>query len=942
MADARIAFDRGEYESALATTEDVLERHPAHGEAAFLAGRASVKLGKLEDAVEYFDRVPEDDESNYLPAQLAAGEILLFKLQKLSEAERRLRNALRVEPNNIKAHDLLAYLLGVTGRYRERVPHQLRVLRQNNIGLVHVLAVVLAGEVIENPEFAKQAHQRNPDDPLPWLPMARLAVEDNRHDAALALLKKMVKARPQLIAAHVALGRFYLEHNRHEDFRRWQANLPDAAKEDADIWALQGQYAVRQSQTRAAVRAYAEAVRRDPLHRAANHQLGILLNGHSKEKLAKRFLQRATKLQAYVNAAKAIRGTPSPQNLQRAAEFATALGLQWEARAWARLANRNGRLEWAAEILDQKVPGDSQPPNRRGRSENLLAGFDYHSYPLPQAMADIRMKKTPATIHGDGISFENRATASGVRFRYHNGLPTTKDGIKFMYAHSGGGVAVLDFDGDLRPDLCFSQGCNWPPRADQRTYFDRLYRNRGGGAFDDVTTNARFIGNGFGQGTTVGDYNADGLPDLFVANIGRNRLYRNNGDGTFTDTTAEANIVGEQWSTSCALADFNGDRLPDLYVVNYLKGANLFTRVCADNGRPVICHPSNFTAAQDRLFVNLGDGRFRDATAETGIVQPNGRGLGVVAADINGSGRLSVFVANDATANFLFTTSSAAKGGGFKFRDSAAGRGIALNGLGRAEACMGIAAGDADGDGRLDLFVTNLDRESNTLYLSQRYGGFIDATRRSGLHAASLPMVGFGTQFLDADRDGDLDLVVTNGHIDDFRHNGSLYRMPPQLFANDGKGRFSHPPPHGLGKYFAGKYLGRALARVDLNGDALDDCVVTHLDAPAALLMNRSKAGGYLVLHLRGVESPREAIGATVKVKTERHTIVRQLTAGDGYLASNERKLIIGLGTDRQIKKLTIRWPAGSESSFESLPVNSGWIVVEGAGRLFKTPDDDD
>lgn len=250
---------------------------------------------------------------------------------------------------------------------------------------------------------------------------------------------------------------------------------------------------------------------------------------------------------------------------------------------------------------------------------------------------------------------------------------------------------------------------------------------------------------------------------------------------------------------------------------------------------------------------------------------------------------------------------------------------------------MGIAVGDADEDGDLDLFVTNFYRETNTLYRSMPGLTFDDATRESGLAEPGLALLGFGTQFLDADLDGRLDLLVTNGHIDDYRRYGRPYKMPPEFYWNIGGGGFAVQPAVRVGPYFSRKLLGRALARVDWNRDGLQDAVISHLDQPVALLTNTTKQRGrYLSIRLRGVQSSRDAVGTTVVVQAENRTITRQLTAGDGYQASNERVLVFGLSSLKSVKRVDIKWPSGTNDSFETLDTNNQYLIIEGAGRVFR------
>jgi hypothetical protein len=374
--------------------------------------------------------------------------------------------------------------------------------------------------------------------------------------------------------------------------------------------------------------------------------------------------------------------------------------------------------------------------------------------------------------------------------------------------------------------------------------------------------------------------------------------------------------------------------------VGYVQGEHVFDRPCLmPDGSPRLCTPHEFPAAPDHLYLNLGDGRFADVSVEAGLDVPDGKGLGVVAADFDGSGRLSLFVGNDAVPNFLFVNETSAPGAPPRFREQGLATGVAVDGEGRSQACMGIAAGDADGNGRLDLYVTNFRNEANTLYLQHDALVWVDDTRRAGLHEASFDLLGFGTQFLDADLDGRPDLVVTNGHVGDLRRHGVPYQMRPQFFRNVGRGRFVELEGAAAGPFFQGEYLGRGLARLDWNRDGRPDFVVQHLESPAALVTNRTaRPGHFLTLELTGTVSARDALGATVSLQAGGQTQTAQLCAGDGYLASNQRQLFFGLGAATTIERLEVAWPSGHKSVFTQLDADQELHLIEGCERAFLRP----
>ncbi|HVX30476.1 MAG TPA: VCBS repeat-containing protein, partial [Nitrolancea sp.] len=446
-----------------------------------------------------------------------------------------------------------------------------------------------------------------------------------------------------------------------------------------------------------------------------------------------------------------------------------AVGRLWEAYGWCRFAARldraNQRSVPILARLERKVR--NLPLKLTADSANLALAIDLSGYPLPefrnsawvppQAVAEQVPESTPA--------FRNDARAAGLRFRYFNGTEGSPQ--HRMFEFTGGGIGALDFDLDGYTDLYFTQGRPWPPDGPSSQFTDHLYRNLDGRRFVEVTQTARIAEDGFGQGVSVGDFDADGFADIFVGNIGGNQLWRNNGDGTFSDATSAAGITGDDWTTSCALVDLDGDGLSDIYAVSYVTGEDAYDRVCRHNdGAPKLCMPFDFHGQRDRVWRNDGNGEFREVADELLSVPPDGMGLGIAVWDAHGHGQLSVLVANDTTPNFFFVPERTEKGR-FRLRECGVATGLALNGEGKATGCMGIALGDVNGDAESDVHITNFYAESNTLYLSRSGGFFDDQTRAMGLYEPSLNMLGFGTQFLDADLDGRLELFVANGHVDD-------------------------------------------------------------------------------------------------------------------------------------------------------------------------------
>jgi hypothetical protein len=509
----------------------------------------------------------------------------------------------------------------------------------------------------------------------------------------------------------------------------------------------------------------------------------------------------------------------------------------------------------------------------------------------------------------------------GVEFQFFNGADQS-DQTKRMYEWTGGGVGVFDLNGDSYPDLYFTQGTDWPVEESNDSFTDQVFLNLGGKTFRNVTSETGIQENRFSQGVAVGDINSDGFDDLYVANIGVNRLLLNQGDGTF----AEAELpFADSWTTSCAIADLDGDHHPDLYDVNYLEGRELFQKVCNDreNGAPRSCNPIYFHSAADRLIHSSTTGEWQDVTDAVGLSTTQGNGLGIVIADLNEDRNLDLFVANDMTANHYWTREL----NGRQYEERALEQGLAFNRNGSAEACMGIAVGDWDLDADLDLVVTNYYQESNTGYENQGRGLFTETTRKQGLFTDSLDVLGFGTQFLDADNDGRLDLVIVNGHLDDRTDNGTPFDMPALLYRNLGdtmKREIGGP-------FFARRLIGRGLAKLDWNRDGQIEFAVSQLHGPACLTINRTNStNSYLAFKLIGTTSARHPVGTKVTLVTDLREYVQTLTAGDGYQASNEKLILFGLPSEETPLSAEIDWPSGRTDTLQNLEREIHYVLVEG------------
>jgi enediyne biosynthesis protein E4 len=530
----------------------------------------------------------------------------------------------------------------------------------------------------------------------------------------------------------------------------------------------------------------------------------------------------------------------------------------------------------------------------------------------------------PATVPDDHatIRFRELERSGGITFNHVSGNSPEK----YYPTAFGSGVAMLDYDRDGRLDLYFASNRNLPLDAPTTSEGNKLYHNRGDATFEDVTERAGVGFRGFCHGVAVGDVDNNGFPDLYLANYGPNVLYLNNGDGTFRaarDFGAEC----RSWSAAAAFLDYDGDGWLDLYVTSYGHWSIDEPRpFCGDNAKNIriYCPPAMIRPAPHFLFRNRGDGTFEDTTLRAGVLRKDGRGLGVVAADVNRDGLIDIYVANDMCPHFLFLN----KGNG-TFEDVTDTSGAAVTGSGQYQGGMGVDIEDLDGDGFPELFVTNFDGDYNTIHRTTDGRYFEDATARAGTIRDSLPDVGWGCSLADFDNDGWPDMLVVNGHVDDNLKKMGLgdYAQRPKVWSNRGRGRFrlvADPGP-----FFAVGHAARGAAFGDLDNDGDIDVVINRMDGVPAVLPNESKAGHWIRLELEGTRSNRSAIGTAVEVHVGGRILHRQLKGGGSYASTNDPRLLVGVGGADRVERVEIRWPSGQKTRLTDPALGRSHRVVE-------------
>ena len=523
-------------------------------------------------------------------------------------------------------------------------------------------------------------------------------------------------------------------------------------------------------------------------------------------------------------------------------------------------------------------------------------------------------------------------SSSGITWTHDNAMSAKR----FLPETLGPGCAFLDYDNDGWMDIYLvNSGVSdfFKPAKPLR---NALYKNNRDGTFTDVTEKAGVGGGTFGMGVAIGDYDNDGWPDIFVTSYGNCILYKNNHDGTFTDVTKKAGLETPGWTTSAVWFDFNNDGLLDLFICSFVDYGTTQHLSCGDNklGRNYYCIPRTFQGTSSFLYRNNGDGTFTQVQQGTDISRALGKGLGVVATDINNDGLMDLFVANDTVQNFLFVNRGKDKNGKWQFEEMALAAEVGFSDNGQARSGMGVDAADVFASGYQDLFVANVDQEMFSLYKNQKNETFRDVARANNIAQSTRLLSGWGLKFFDYDNDGTVDLILSNGHPDDMIESYSAqvkYKEPILLFHQE-NGKLRNVSSEG-GPAFSKSYPARGLATGDFNNDGLLDVLIATNGGPPVLLQNHSGSGNHwLGLKLDGVTCNRDAIGAKIRWSAGGVIRSRLRNSGGSYLSSCDPREVLGVGKAAKIDWVEITWPKPSVrvQRIENPPIDRYIPVKEG------------
>jgi tetratricopeptide (TPR) repeat protein len=929
---AELQFAEQKLDEAWATSKELLVEQPNSTSALFLASQIMAARNNLAGAIQLISRI---DPADPVAGPAATGQLSEWLAQSgdLPGAEAKLRGLLKQYPTATPALRLLAAVLHAQGRRWDAGKVLDRVVRLGDFKTPDLMSLVDLRDPSDEQDLRTAFQQFAPENPLSQLGEIRLLIYADRWKDCIEKLQQFTKSHPQQLEPWIWYGEALLETGEIEKIPTWINSAPDGHAHHPEYWYIVGRYCVLQSRWDTAARCFGETLELDRRHVGALQSLSECLMEMKQPEQALDVREQSGKLVRIKDLTNQIqRGLAKDQAFFEIAKLYEELGDQVLAFGWEAIALAQTKQPFPQRLIDLQ----KELQGGKAIVSPILEKLPVKSWPLPDnqpasSPANLARSEETATAEPSAIRLDDVAESLGLNARYDNGSKgnnhwTTLEGL-------GGGVSAIDYDRDGWPDLFYSQAGDSPLSPTPEYLPKQLFRSSQGLRFTPVERHANIADVGYGQGTGVADIDQDGFDDLLIANIGQIHWYRNQGDGTFESVPLPQPTAPSIWNSAIQAADLNGDSLPDIVQCAYIDGDEFLTRKCPTDANPesVFCHPKRFTPGKTRILWNQGDGTWKLADPELLDSLVDGYALGALITNLDQFAGNDVFLANDVSPNHLLLShspmSQEPSGPNSMLVECGIRSGVAVDLLGRAQASMGIACGDQDRDGMLDLIVTNFRYEVSTLYRQTRPGLFTDATRVAKLGEPTLEWLSFGCQLSDLDNDGWLDFVTVNGHIDFLEP----WQMPPQVLQNR-KGKFQWLRTPSPGKYFDAENVGRSLTALDYNRDGRIDFAVTHLDRPTALLSNTTLNSNHFVqLELVGTQSERNATGAFVRVTRAQERWVSSASVGDGYYGTNQRLIHVGLGSADQIDRLEIVWPSGQIQSIDNVQADRRYRWIEGA-----------
>ena len=938
MPDARSVDEwikAGQLSQADEAARQLLIAEPENPEPIFLMARVLAAQNRFAEAIRLLRTIPKSEPGAKLIALGQAADWYV-ELGEWAKAEQCYRLLLQQSPDADIARRRFARLLNRQGHRYEAARYLNELCRRGNVEEEELRSLITLSYAFSD------ENETDVYGPIGPVGHARLALSSGKYSEAESLLATEMHRTPQ---AYALYGRVLISQQKIEDVAKWQEVTVPLAEEQADYWFTKGSFAILQGDYGKAAIYLGETVLRDPTDKVtylrfakALGQLGMHAEALQAERTAE-LLRRSAVIG--IDLADGVRSAESISELAAILEEldrpfealgwqAVAVGYQLESLSPAEINERIAALNRRRlELIELESPSPASTVLCGVRLDKLRERYgDIKQPAAPIVPGTVSVPNASLSISAKLV---NVASHVGVSHQYNatNASDPSQVGVS---QELGGGVGVIDYDLNGFPDVYLVQAAATPEERDGQKP-NCLYRNEGQN-FIDTTLSAGADDRGFGLGVSSGDVNQDGFPDLLIANLGANRLLINNGDGTFSSRQLEAGQP-TLWTSSFAIADLTGDSMPDLVEVNYLEDKTAYLTDYA---------PYKYKSAIDRVYVNDRKGGFLPAIPLGSEAVP---GLGVIVTDFDNDRSNEIFIANDGRANHYWMRKDVDESGAElssvallpspivaepskAMMESASVKGLAVNYQGIGGAGMGVASGDFDRDGSIDIYVTNYYEQPNFLMLQTQPGTFVDGTWRLGMYDDSFYMLGFGTQAMDVDNDGSLEIAVVNGHVHDLRSRNIPYHMPPQLYGVEGDGKFHVRDVDDASGYWQTPALGRGLVTLDWNRDGRTDLIATHLDSLTALLENRTEgSNAWLQVQLVGRQSEREAIGARITVFASGSSFVKTVTSGDGYCGKNEGVVGIGLG-DAKSAVIQVDWPSGESSRFELPELNARLLLIEG------------